>query len=107
MNRIALLSVFLLATGSVHAENWPGFRGPTGEGYSSDKNPPLKWSAKENIRWKVALPEAGNSSPIVWGDRVFITQAIDKGVKRGLMCFDRADGKLLWHKFVEYKTKEP
>jgi outer membrane protein assembly factor BamB len=67
----------------------------------------LKWSTKENVRWKVALPDAGNASPVIWGNRVFIAQATDKGAKRGLMCFDRTNGALLWHKFVEYSTKEP
>ena len=91
----------------VPAENWPSWRGPTGMGQSTDAGPPLKWNQKENVRWKAPLPEAGNGSPIVWGDRVFITQATDKGAKRGVMCFDRATGKLLWHKSVDFSGKEP
>ncbi|HEV3143851.1 MAG TPA: PQQ-binding-like beta-propeller repeat protein [Gemmataceae bacterium] len=109
MLRASYMSAAFIAlfVASAKAENWPSWRGPTGEGYSEDKAPPLKWSAKENVRWKVPLPEAGNSSPVVLGERVFVTQASDKGTKRGLMCFNRTDGKLLWHKFVEFATKEP
>ncbi|HLW64511.1 MAG TPA: PQQ-binding-like beta-propeller repeat protein [Gemmataceae bacterium] len=107
MSRVASLLALLLFALSALAENWPGWRGPTGQGYSSDSAPPLKWNAKDNVRWKAPLPDAGNASPVVWGDRVFIAQATDKGAKRGLMCFNRADGKLLWQKFVEYSKKEP
>src|SRR3954447_24478853 len=62
------------------AQNWPAWRGPrgTGVGDSKDvKEPPLKWTEKQNVRWRVALPDRGNSTPIVWGDRVFVTQAIE------------------------------
>src|SRR5262245_16886083 len=60
---------------SVRAENWPAWRGPTGQGHSTETNVPLKWSAKENVKWKVALESPGNSTPIIWGDKIFITQA--------------------------------
>src|SRR5438552_14708400 len=59
------------------ADNWPSWRGPTGLGVSEEKGLPVKWSTTENVRWKVALPAAGNSTPIIWGDRVFLTQASD------------------------------
>lgn len=67
---------------------------------------PIRWSATENIRWKVALPERGNSTPIVWGDRVFLTQALEKEGRRTVMCFDRANGKQLWQSGVTYREKE-
>jgi len=76
------------------AEDWPSWRGPEGIGVSADKNLPLKWSASENVRWRAQLPGPCNSSPIVWGDRVFVTQAIDGGNRRTVMCFDRANGKI-------------
>ena len=57
---------------------------------------PLKWSKTDNVRWRVPLPGPGNSSPIVWGDRVFVSQAVEKENRRTLMCFNRTDGKLLW-----------
>jgi outer membrane protein assembly factor BamB len=101
------------------AGNWPAWRGPDGQGHSPAKNVPLKWSAKENVRWKVSLPDEGNSTPVIWGDRVFVTQATDKTVwpppnsagpatanMRGLMCFRRSDGQLLWHSKIRYPEKE-
>src|SRR5688572_11889509 len=87
---------------AVTASDWPGWRGPEGTGVSSEKNLPLKWTTTENVRWRADLPERGNSSPIVWGDRVFVTQAVSKDNHRTLMCFNRADGKLLWQSGVTY-----
>ena len=58
------------------------------------------------MRWHVPLPGPCNSSPIVWGDRVFVTQAMDGGARRTVMCFHRADGKLLWQSGVPYREKE-
>lgn len=104
-----LLSLALLAGGALPAaaENWPGWRGPRGDGTSAEKGVPTSWSPKENVRWKVKLPGPGNSSPIVWGDRVFITQSLDKGgAERAVMCFDREKGELLWKKGVAYDDKE-
>lgn len=107
----SLLGAVLIAglAAGVRAENWPQWRGPLGTGQSAEKNLPLKWSAEtgENIRWKVALPGPGMSSPIVWGDRVFLTQSLDPaGRQRALMCFSRKDGALQWQKVTEYAEKE-
>jgi outer membrane protein assembly factor BamB len=91
----------------VEADNWPALRGPGGEGRSSETGLPVKWTA-ENVRWKVDLPGPGHSSPIVWGDRIFVTQALDRnGTRRALLCFDRANGKLLWQRETLYKQREP
>jgi outer membrane protein assembly factor BamB len=89
------------------AANWPGWRGPEGNGVSTDKNLPLDWSATENVRWHINLPGPGNSSPIVWGDRVFVTQAIKDENRRTVMCFDRTTGKSLWQSGVTYTEREP
>ena len=89
------------------AENWPSWRGPDGMGHSAEKDPPLTWSQKENLRWKIELPDSGNATPVVWGDRVFITQATNKGAKRGVICVNRKDGKILWEKYVEFAGQEP
>ncbi|MFL5341229.1 MAG: PQQ-binding-like beta-propeller repeat protein [Gemmataceae bacterium] len=109
MNRfLFLLSVCLFGSFSpARAENWPGWRGPTGQGYSAEANPPLKWDAKTNVRWKAPLPDEGNSSPVVWGERVFVVQTKDKGHQRGLICFDRASGKPRWEKYLPYADDEP
>jgi outer membrane protein assembly factor BamB len=101
------------------ADNWPQFRGPTGQGQTKDTNLPLKWSDTENVKWKIKLPDEGNSTPVIWGNKVFITQASDKvwppkppsggpavAKKRSLMCLDRANGKTLWEKTVTYEEQE-
>lgn len=102
---LGLLILWLSTSGALCA-NWPSWRGPNGDGITSETNLPLKWDASNNVRWKVALPGPGNSTPIVWGDKVFITQAVPKDKRRTLMCFDRANGKLLWQSGVVYAEPE-
>jgi outer membrane protein assembly factor BamB len=97
----------LLAFSSVlSASNWPAWRGPTGQGHCDERNVPLKWSDKENVKWKVPLANPGNSTPVVWGNHIFVTQANKGGSERSLLCFARADGKLRWQKDVAYADKE-
>ena len=101
LNSIAAACVAALAiAANCRAENWPQFRGPTGLGYTTEKNLPLTWNAKsgENIRWKAPLPKSDNaySSPVVWGDRVFVTSAVNSPVEHHVLCFQVSDGKLLW-----------
>jgi outer membrane protein assembly factor BamB len=82
-------------------ENWPCFRGPTGMGIGPPGDWPERWDATtgENILWKTTVPASGNSSPVIWGNRVFLTGG-DAG-KREVFCFDRKTGKLLWRRPVE------
>ncbi len=96
----------LLFVGTVRADNWPQWRGPTGDGISTEKNLPMHWSTTENVKWKVPLPGPGNSTPIIWGNKVFLTQAVKDWPERLLMCFNRVDGKLLWKSGVEFSGKE-
>ena len=91
---------------SVLADNWPAWRGPTGQGFCAEQNVPLKWSAKDNVKWKIPLAHQGNSTPVVWEDKIFVTQANMGGTERSLLCLARADGKLLWQKDVAYPDKE-
>src|SRR5262245_42208750 len=98
----ASLVVVLLLSSTAAADNWPAWRGPTGQGHSAETNLPIKWSATENVKWKVRLPDEGNSTPAVWGDKVFLTQATETGKKRSLWCLSRKDGAKLWEKTVEY-----
>lgn len=110
-NRFIVLSISfslsLLMTSSLHGENWPAWRGDVvGSGQSSETKLPVHWSKEKNVRWRVALPERGNSTPVVWGDRVFVTQAVESTNWRGLMCFNRTNGKLLWKDGVTYKKPE-
>jgi outer membrane protein assembly factor BamB len=99
---LTLLSLPLLSA----LANWPAWRGPTGQGHCEEKNLPLTWSKTENVKWKMPLADQGNSTPVVWGDKIFLTQANKGGTMRSLLCFARGDGKLLWHKDVAYDDKE-
>jgi len=82
------------------AANWPRFRGPNGAGVAADKDIPVKWDERDGLLWKVALPGAGNSSPIVWGNRLFTQTASRDGKERMLLCMDVTDGKVLWSRSV-------
>lgn len=124
----AVLLAAIVTAGAARAENWPAWRGPTGLGTSTETGLPVTWGPEENVRWKVALPGPGNSTPIVWGDRVFVTQARDTvkwppkvpeyfaggssagghaiSEKRSVLCFRRTDGELLWDADVVWKEPE-
>ncbi len=94
-------------TASAWAQNWPAWRGDVaGSGQTSQTQLPVEWGKEKNVKWRIKLPERGNSTPAVWGDRVFVTQAIEGDGWRGLMCFNRADGKPLWKQGVTYKKPE-
>ena len=98
------LSAFLALLSSALAGNWPAWRGPTADGVTPETDLPLKWSATEGVKWKIDLPERGNSTPIVWGTRIFLTQAV--GTKRTLMCLDRKDGHTLWQAGPEWTGQD-
>ncbi|RLS52028.1 MAG: serine/threonine protein kinase [Planctomycetota bacterium] len=102
-----LLGLLLCGWGDLRAENWPAWRGPLANGECRETAVPLEWSPEKNVQWKVPLPEPGNSTPIIWGERIFVTQATDKGTKRSLICFHRSDGRQLWQKTIEYTPAEP
>jgi len=105
MKSLITLAV-LLPTFYVQAANWPMWRGPNGDGVTTESGLPTEWSQSKNITWKVPLPDRGNSTPIVWGDKVFITQAIEKLGRRLLLCFDRKNGGLLWEAGISYTEPE-
>jgi outer membrane protein assembly factor BamB len=99
------LSVVLPAPGA--DQQWPRFRGPTGQGNSSAKGLPITWGPTENIVWRTKLPGSGNSSPVIWNDRIFLTSAGEKGAERSLHCLRLSDGKLLWTRTVPDHEVEP
>jgi hypothetical protein len=82
------------------ADNWPQWRGPSLDGTSGEKNLPVHWTTTENVTWKLPLPAWSGSTPIVWGDRIFLNVADDLKLRDGnnlhLWCVDRADGSVLW-----------
>jgi outer membrane protein assembly factor BamB len=98
---LTLTSLVLLPTlGQLCAEDWPCWRGPRLDGSSLEKNLPVTWNDKTNIVWKADVPGIGHSSPIVVGDRVFVTTCLLQEQKRELICLDRLSGKKLWEKTV-------
>jgi outer membrane protein assembly factor BamB len=101
MHRFLLtpFALFLCVTAG-RAEDWPCWRGPRLDGTSAETGVPIRWSPTENIRWKTALPGKGHSSPVVWGDRVFVTSCVEDKGERLLLCLDRRDGKVLWQRVV-------
>lgn len=109
--RIPLLLCFsclLLSTGL--ADDWPQFRGPGGQGISTGKDLPITWSETENMAWSVKLPGAGASSPIILGDRLYVTCYSGYGVERGagnmddlklhVVCMNKVTGKQVWKKTI-------
>ena len=92
--------VQMVAVEGEGAKYWPRWRGPSGQGLAGDHGYPDAWSATENVLWKRPVPGQGNSSPIVWGDRIFLTAAYDGGRRLSLLAYRRSDGTLLWEKFA-------
>ena len=107
--RSVLCGLSLVTADSLTAGDWPRFRGPNGSGVSTDTAPtPETWSPTENLKWKVALPGAGVSCPIVLGNRLYVTAysgygdegGDQKDLRRHLICLDRQTGKVLWEQSV-------
>ncbi len=125
---IAFCSLLVLQSSARAVANWPQWRGPAGQGVSSEKNLPAEWSATKNIKWKTAIAGLGHSSPIVWGKKIFLTTALDGATIPGrtpgvthhlsdgtdfvhpdavganlqhtfkIICLDRETGKILWER---------
>jgi len=104
---LALATLLTVSLGPSVFADWPAWRGdPQGSGVTKETTLPTAWGPEKNVRWRVELPDRGNSSPVVSGDRVFVTQAIERTGVRMLMCFNRADGRVLWMKSTTYDLKE-
>jgi outer membrane protein assembly factor BamB len=88
----------LFSINIAYADNWPQWRGPSLNGVSTEKNLPAKWTAEENIAWKLAMPQWSGSTPIIWRDRIFLNVA--EGNDLYLWCVDRNRGTMLWKKLL-------
>ena len=75
---------------------WPRWRGPSGQGLATGTGYPDTWSPTQGVLWKTPVPGTGNSSPIVWGDHIFVTSSYEGGRKLSLLAYRRSDGRLLW-----------
>lgn len=106
-NDICFAVLFVLLSPIASADNWGHWRGPIGNGTALKASPPTEWSSTKNVKWKVEVPGIGSSSPVVWGDQVFVTTAVSKGggdarslttLEFQLLCFERKTGNLVWEK---------
>ncbi len=111
-----------------YENNWPQWRGPEMNGVALKGNPPVEWSETKNVKWKIAVPGKGHNTPIVWGDQLFITTAVEKDAsatpsneppKTGMnanktdkvhkfevLCIDRNSGKIIWEKVVDEEVPQ-
>src|SRR5262245_12411905 len=113
MRQLALFAFLFLPSSLFAADNWPQFRGPTGDGHAVAKNLPIKWSETENIRWKTAIHDKGWSSPVIWGDQIWLTAVkakyadnapkenaaqkipVPDWIEMYAICLDKATGKII------------
>src|SRR3954468_6585564 len=92
-----VFGVTLLCAGQALAQEWTRFRGPNGTGISPAKGVPVKWT-EQDFRWRVPIAGEGHSQPVIWGNNLFLTSAIELGKERTLLCIDKNTGKELWTK---------
>ena len=98
--RRLFLTLAAASTVSVHAGNWPNWRGPNQDGSAEEKNLPAKFSKTEHVKWATNLPGLSASVPVVWGDKVFITAPIEADKQLVALCYDAKTGKELWRNIV-------
>ncbi|MFT7641740.1 MAG: outer membrane protein assembly factor BamB [Pirellulaceae bacterium] len=101
--RFAFAILFVLSFLSpAMSEDWPGWRGPRGDGSSVDKNLPVEWDgeSQKNVKWKSPIDGYSHSSPIVWKDRIFVVSCVKESTERVLISLDRKTGAVIWQKPV-------
>ena len=102
MKRNCIIPVICLTTSLIQAENWPQYRGTDGSGHSQETDVPVKWD-NNNVAWKAEIQGDGQSTPVIWGNRLFITSArlVENDLRfRGITCYDKNTGKMLWSRWV-------
>ena len=99
--------VQMIAVEGEAAKYWSRWRGPSGQGLVTGSGYPDTWSATESVLWKIPVPGRGNSSPIVWGDRILLTTAYDGGRRLSILAFRRSDGSRLWESFIPDGRSQP
>jgi len=92
--------VAMIEPGAEAQKYWPRWRGPSGQGYVKGSGYVDTWTDTQNVVWRAPVPGSGNSSPIVWGDLVFLTTSYDEGTRKAIVAFRRSDGALLWEAFA-------
>src|SRR5688572_15571353 len=91
---------------TVSAQEWTRFRGPNGTGISTAKGVPVTWS-EQDFRWRVPIAGDSHSQPVIWGDRIFLTTALQAGRERALLCLNKNDGSEQWMKKYPLPTHRP
>jgi outer membrane protein assembly factor BamB len=86
--------------------DWPGWRGPGADGHSKEKDLPQQWT-EASVAWKTPLPGSGQSSPVIWGERIFLSAALERGRQRVVFCVNRKTGKIEWEKVAWTGDPEP
>ncbi len=115
-----LASLWLAALSIPAADNWPQFRGPNGDGHSDATGLPVSWSETENVKWKTPIHDKGWSSPVIWGDQIWLTTATDEGRQLFVLTLDKNTGKIirdvklfdaeqpeLWKRYNSYASPTP
>lgn len=106
LSSLTLLASFVSSAGA--GENWPDFRGPTMDGHSDAQDLPGEWSEQKNIRWKTALPGRGWSTPVIWGEQIWLTTATSDGKELFALCIDKESGEVTQRiKVFEVVKPEP
>ncbi len=101
-----LAGLALLFIGIGHASNWPQFRGPAADGCAVGGDLPLTWSETENMRWKTLIHDLGHSSPVIWGEQVWVTTGTEDGKRLFAVCCDRASGRII-HDVLVFEVDKP
>src|SRR5665647_2950301 len=103
---VTIVLLMLTSFTNVQAENWPNWRGPNGDGTSSETNLPVKWDSTTNVLWKSPVPGIGYSSPVIWNDKLFTLTALPETQEKFLLCYNAKNGQLLWQTSVLKSTFE-
>ena len=98
----AVVILALVCLPSLQAENWPQWRGPSGNGISTQRDVPMEWGKDDNIAWRLELPGPAGATPVIWEDRIFVSTVDDGNL--ALMCVS-TQGKPLWKKVVAKGNK--
>jgi outer membrane protein assembly factor BamB len=103
---LLLLAALVLPSFGRAADNWPQFRGPHGANRADSADPPVVWGEEKNVVWKTAIHDKGWSSPVVWGDQVWVTTARADGKHLFAVCLDRNSGKIV-HDVTVFEVGRP
>jgi outer membrane protein assembly factor BamB len=104
--RTSLILISLMTASATAGDNWPQFRGPRGEGKSDATGLPVTWGEKENVVWKTEIHDKGWSSPVIWGNQIWLTTAKADGKEMFALCVDRESGKIL-HDIKVFDVEKP